>query len=52
MKSILWLIALIMLFGWGLGFFVWAAPAFIHILLIVAIIIVVYNLMVPKNSEV
>lgn len=49
MRSLLWLLALIMLFGWGLGFFVWAAPSFIHLFLVVGIVLVIYNVLVPNN---
>jgi hypothetical protein len=38
MRSILYLIAVILVIGWILGFFVYSAGALIHILLILAVI--------------
>jgi Family of unknown function (DUF5670) len=38
MRSILYLLAIILVIGWLLGFFVYSAGALIHILLILAII--------------
>jgi hypothetical protein len=41
MRSILYLIAVIMIIGWLLGFFVYSAQGLIHILLVLAIIAVI-----------
>lgn len=38
------LIALILLIGWALGFFVFSAGGFIHILLVVAVIVLLLRL--------
>jgi Family of unknown function (DUF5670) len=38
MRSLLYLIAVILLIGWILGFFVYSAGGVIHILLVIAII--------------
>ena len=38
MRSLLYLIAVILIIGWILGFFVYSAGGVIHILLIIAII--------------
>ena len=38
MRSILYLIAVILLIGWLLGFFVYSAGGLIHILIVLAII--------------
>ncbi len=38
MRSILYIIAVICVIGWLLGFFVWTAGALIHILLVIAVI--------------
>ncbi|RXK81207.1 lmo0937 family membrane protein [Filimonas effusa] len=38
MRSILYLIAVILIIGWLLGFFVYSAGKLIHILLVLAII--------------
>jgi len=40
LRSLLYLIAIILLIGWALGFFVWHAGNFIHILAAFAIIAV------------
>ncbi len=38
MRSLLYLIALILIIGWLLGFFVWNVGSIIHILLVIAVI--------------
>ena len=38
MSNLLYLIAVILVIGWVLGFFVWSAPGLIHILLVLAVI--------------
>jgi hypothetical protein len=38
MRSILYLIAVILIIGWLLGAFVWNAGSIIHVLLVIAII--------------
>ncbi len=38
MRSILYLIAIILVIGWLLGFFIYSAGALIHILLVLAVI--------------
>ncbi len=38
MRSLLYIIALILVIGWALGAFVWNAGSIIHILLVLAII--------------
>ena len=41
MRSLLYIIAVILVIGWALGTFVWAAGGLIHILLVIAIIAVI-----------
>lgn len=41
MKSILYLVAVILIIGWLLGLFVYSAGQLIHILLIIAIIAII-----------
>jgi len=41
MSNLLYVIAVILLIGWVLGFFVYSAGSVIHILLVIAIIAVV-----------
>lgn len=38
MRGLLYLVAVILIIGWILGFFVWSAGGLIHILLVIAII--------------
>jgi len=38
MNSLLYIIAVILLIGWALGFFLYSAGSIIHILLVIAII--------------
>ena len=38
MRGILYLIAVICIIGWILGFFAWSAGGLIHILLVIAVI--------------
>jgi hypothetical protein len=45
MRSILYLIAVILVVGWLLGFFVYSAGGLIHILIVLAVISLVLGLM-------
>lgn len=38
MRGLLYLIAVLLVIGWALGFFVWSASGLIHILLVLAVI--------------
>ncbi len=44
MNNLLYLIAVILLIGWIFGFFVYSAGGIIHILLVIAIISVLFNI--------
>ncbi|WPP48148.1 lmo0937 family membrane protein [Catalinimonas niigatensis] len=44
MSGLLYLIAIILLIGWLLGFFVFSLGSFIHILLVIAIIAILFRL--------
>ncbi len=44
MSGLLYLIAIILLIGWLLGFFVFSMGSFIHILLVIAIIAILFRL--------
>ena len=44
MRSLLYIIAVILIIGWLLGFFVYSAGGLIHILLVVAIIALLLGL--------
>ena len=43
MRSLLYIIAVILVIGWVLGAFVYSAGGLIHILLVIAIIVVLLN---------
>jgi hypothetical protein len=44
MGNLLYAIAIILLIGWALGFFVYSAGSLIHILLVIAIVAIVFRL--------
>lgn len=44
MGNLLYFVAIILLIGWALGFFAFSAGGFIHILLVIAIIAVLFRL--------
>lgn len=44
MSSLLYIIAIILVIGWVLGFFVYSAGNLIHILLVIAIIAILFRL--------
>lgn len=43
MNSLLYLIAVILIIGWAVGFFVYSATGIIHVLLVIAIVAVLLN---------
>lgn len=49
MSSILWLIAVILIIAWAIGFFAYSAGGLIHILLVIAIIAVVWRLITGRS---
>jgi uncharacterized membrane protein len=44
MSSLLYIIAVILIIGWALGFFVYSAGSIIHVLLVIAIIALLLGL--------
>ena len=44
MRSLLYLVAVILVIGWALGFFVYNVGGLIHILLVIAVIAVLFRL--------
>ena len=44
MSGLLYIIAVILVIGWVLGFFVWNLGSLIHILLVIALIAVIFRL--------
>lgn len=45
MRSLLYIIAVILIIGWAIGTFAYAAGSLIHILLVIAIIAIVMGLL-------
>ncbi|RAJ01621.1 hypothetical protein LX64_03838 [Chitinophaga skermanii] len=43
MSSLLYILAVILIIGWALGFFVYSAGALIHALLVIALIAILLN---------
>ncbi|MBZ9650909.1 lmo0937 family membrane protein [Psychroflexus montanilacus] len=43
MGNLLYIIAVILLIGWVFGFFVYSVGSLIHILLVIAIIAIIFN---------
>ncbi len=48
MNNLLYIIAVILIIGWVLGFFVFAASGLIHVLLVIAVIAIVLRLIQGK----
>ena len=44
MGSLLYIIAIILLIGWAVGFFAYSAGGIIHVLLVIAIIAIIFRL--------
>ena len=44
MSNLLYIIALILLIGWGISFFAFSTGSFIHVLLVIAIIAILFRI--------
>ncbi|TYP98175.1 hypothetical protein C7447_103345 [Tenacibaculum adriaticum] len=49
MRNLLYVIAVILIIGWVLGFFIYSASGLIHILLVIAVIAVLLRLIGGKE---
>jgi hypothetical protein len=49
MRSLLYLVAVILVIGWALGFFVYNVGGLIHILLVIAVIAILFRLIGGKG---
>lgn len=49
MSNLLFIVAVILLIGWILGFFVFSLGNFIHVLLVIAIIAILFRLIRGKG---
>lgn len=45
MSNLLYLVALVLIIGWFLGYFVYSTGGLIHILLVLALVAIVYRLL-------
>ena len=50
MSNILYAVAVILLIGWAIGVFAYSAGGIIHVLLVIALISIVYNLITGRRS--
>lgn len=44
MSNLLYVVAVILIIGWALGFFYFSAGGFIHVLLVIAIIAILFQI--------
>jgi hypothetical protein len=49
MNNLLYLIAVLLIIGWALGFFVYSAGGLIHILLVIAVIAILIRVIRGNN---
>jgi hypothetical protein len=49
MGNLLYVIAVILIIGWVIGFFVYAAGSIIHVLLVIAIIAIIFRIIQGKK---
>lgn len=49
MNNLLYLVAVLLIVGWALGFFVYSASGLIHILLVIAIIAILFRVIRGDN---
>lgn len=49
MRNILYIIAVLLVIGWALGFFVYSSGGLIHILLVIAVIAILLRLIGGKG---
>ncbi|MGB8703550.1 MAG: lmo0937 family membrane protein [Gillisia sp.] len=45
MKDLIWIIVVLLIIGWLVGFFAFAIGGIIHILLVIAVILIIYKLL-------
>lgn len=49
MNSLLYIIAVVLIIGWALGFFIYSLGGLIHVLLVIAVIAVLLRLIQGKS---
>jgi hypothetical protein len=50
MGNMLYIIAVILIIGWAIGFFGYAAGGLVHLLLVIAVVVIVIRLLQGRNS--
>lgn len=50
MSNLLYILAIILIIGWAIGFFAYSAGAVIHILLVIAFIAIIVRVIQGRNS--
>ena len=50
MRNLLYLIAVILIIGWAIGFFAYNLGAIIHLLLVIALIAIILNVIQGRKS--
>lgn len=50
MGNLLYVIAVILLIGWAIGVFAYSVGGIIHVLLVIAIIAIIYNLVTGRKA--
>lgn len=50
MRSILWIIAVLLIIGWIFGALVYTVGGFIHILLVLAVIAIIWSFLTGRRS--
>ena len=51
MRNLLYIIAVLLVIGWLIGFFVFSAGAIIHILIVLAVIAVILNIIRGEKAS-
>jgi hypothetical protein len=52
MRSLLWTLIVILFVFWLLGFLVWHLGSLIHIAIVVAVILLIYNLVTGRGATI
>lgn len=50
MGNLLYVVAVILLIGWAIGVFAYSVGGIIHVLLVIAIIAIIYNLFTGRKT--
>ncbi|HOZ80202.1 MAG TPA: lmo0937 family membrane protein [Ferruginibacter sp.] len=50
MSNILYLVAVVLIIGWLIGVFAYSVGGIIHVLLVIAVIAIIYNLVTGRKA--